>query len=366
MKIALGIFKYFPCGGLQADMYNIALEFARRGEDVTVYAGEWNAPEYPEGVKVELLELSGMSNHARALDFARKFHIASAGTDVRFAFNRFGGCDFYFAADDCVKAALKRRAGAFLLRYFGRYRTFLKLEEAIFSPDSRTIIFYISPKQLEEFQAEYGTPADRFVYLGPGVGRDYFLPDAELRQKRRQALGVEDGEIMALFVAANWKLKGGDRVMETFASLPEELKKQHRLHFVGGDAGGEAQKLAQKLDISRYCVFHGPRRDSFAFFQAADVLIHPARKEAAGSVIAEAVACGVPVISSGICGYSSIIRETGAGIVLDEPFAGNDLICAWQKWLEQREDFAGIARSAAENYPLRGRASDAVDVVLNI
>ena len=168
-------------------MYNIALEFARRGGDVTVYAGEWNAPEYPEGVKVELLKLSGMSNHARALDFARKFHIASAGADVRFAFNRFGGCDFYFAADDCVKAALKRRAGAFLLRHFGRYRTFLKLEEAIFSPDSRTVIFYISPKQLDEFQAEYGTPADRFVYLGPGVGRDYFLPDAELRQKHRQA-----------------------------------------------------------------------------------------------------------------------------------------------------------------------------------
>ena len=133
MKIALGIFKYFPFGGLQIDMRNIALEFARRGEDVTVFTGEWNSSESFPGVNVEILKLSSLSNHRKALEFSRAFHRAAENFDIKVAFNRFGGCDFYFAADDCYAAALNRRKGAFLLRHFGRYKVFSELEKSIFS-----------------------------------------------------------------------------------------------------------------------------------------------------------------------------------------------------------------------------------------
>lgn len=365
MKIALGIFKYFPFGGLQIDMRNIALEFARRGEDVTVFTGEWNSPESFPGVKVEILKLSSLSNHRKALEFARAFHRAAQNFDIKVAFNRFGGCDFYFAADDCYAAALNRRKGAFLLRHFGRYKVFSELEKSIFSPHSRTVAFYICQKQFEEFRSVYGTPVERLIYLGPGVGEQYVPADDVLRQKHRAVLGVKENETLALFVAANWKLKGGDRVMETFASLPEEIKKQTQLHFVGNDADGEAQKTAQKLNILSFCRFHGPQKDTSSFVQAADVLVHPARKEATGGVIAEALACGVPVLVTGLCGYASLVRDSGAGIVLEGDFSSEKLLNAWQAWFNAREHFAGVAQKAAQTLPLKGRASAAVDIILN-
>ena len=83
MKIALGIFKYFSFGGLQGDMRNIALELARRGNTVTIYTGAWESAETLPGIQVECLKLSGWSNHARALDFARKFHQAAGNAEVK-------------------------------------------------------------------------------------------------------------------------------------------------------------------------------------------------------------------------------------------------------------------------------------------
>jgi UDP-glucose:(heptosyl)LPS alpha-1,3-glucosyltransferase len=364
LKIALGIFKYFPFGGLQVDMRNIALEFARRGEDVTVFTGEWNSEESFPGVKVEVLKPGALTNHARALEFSRAFHSAAEKFDIKVAFNRFGGCDFYFAADDCYRAALDRRKGAFFLRHFGRYKVFSDLEEAIFSPQSDTVVFYICQKQLEEFSAVYHTPPERLIYLGPGVSSQFVLPDAKVRQQRRAALGIKENQNLALFVAANWKLKGGDRALESFAALPSEIKQQTRLHFVGGDGNGEAQKSAARLGIWEYCWFHGPQKDTSPFVQAADVLIHPARKEATGGVIAEALACGVPVIATGLCGYASLIRESAAGIVMEGDFSADGLLNAWQSYFKDRARFAELAANAAVTLRLKGRSSDAVDIIL--
>ena len=58
MKLAFGIFKYFPHGGLQRDMMRIAAEAVRRGHRVTVYAISAEG-EIPAGVKLELLPVSG-------------------------------------------------------------------------------------------------------------------------------------------------------------------------------------------------------------------------------------------------------------------------------------------------------------------
>lgn len=364
MKVALGIFVYFPYGGLQADMKKIAAELASRGAEVTIFTGAWRDAERPEGIRVVELDISGASSHARAEDFARKFHRAAADVDVKIAFNRFGGCGFYFAADDCFAAELARRRGAFLLKCLPRYRIFSALEREIFSPRSATKILYIAPRQYEEFRAVYGTQEERFFLLPPGIGEEFVPPDAARRRECRSALEIGDGELSALFVAAQWQLKGGDRILAAFARLPGEIRKRLRLDFVG-HAPASARRLAERYGISDRCRFHGVRPHTENFYQAADVLLHPARKEAAGNVIAEALGCGIPVISSGLCGFSSLVEEAGAGIVLPEPFDPAAFVRACEEWFARRGEFSSRALRASSTLFLRGRASVAADIILN-
>ena len=52
----------------------------------------------------------------------------------------------------------------------------------------------------------------------------------------------------------------------------------------------------------------------------ADILIHPARVEAAGMVLLEAVIAGLPILTTENCGYAFHVKKAEAGIVLPMSF----------------------------------------------
>jgi UDP-glucose:(heptosyl)LPS alpha-1,3-glucosyltransferase len=58
---------------------------------------------------------------------------------------------------------------------------------------------------------------------------------------------------------------------------------------------------------------------------ASDLLLHPSRADVTGTVILEAMASGLPVITTEVCGYSEHVARAQAGIVLSEPFSAADL-----------------------------------------
>ena len=74
-------------------------------------------------------------------------------------------------------------------------------------------------------------------------------------------------------------------------------------------------------------IFGGARKDVPELLLAADLMVHPAREEATGTVLVEALAMGLPVACSGACGFASFVRESG-NIVLPEPFSPQDLSAA--------------------------------------
>ena len=54
---------------------------------------------------------------------------------------------------------------------------------------------------------------------------------------------------------------------------------------------------------------------------AADLLVHPARAEAGGVVLLEAIAAGLPIVAAESCGYAPQVRAARAGLLVAEPFA---------------------------------------------
>lgn len=325
MKIAMTLFKYFPYGGLQRDFLRMARECADRGHQVTAFAGEWQG-EKPDWLEIRILPSEKWSNHGRAADFERKFGriLENEPFDVVVGFNRMAHLDFYFAADNCLIMRDRARHPDWWLKLIPRYRVWHRQERAVVSPASKTEIMYITPHQKRDYQAVYHTPEERFHYLPPGIDLACRRPGnaTEIRAVKRRELGIGDNEILLLLVGSNFKGKGVDRLIRAASGIPNTIK--YRVFIAGECASEEFAELADELHIARRVTFGGGRGDVAQLLLAADLMVHPARDEATGTVLAEALAAGLPVICSEACGFHNFVAESG-GIVTPEPFKQAEL-----------------------------------------
>jgi UDP-glucose:(heptosyl)LPS alpha-1,3-glucosyltransferase len=87
-----------------------------------------------------------------------------------------------------------------------------------------------------------------------------------------------------------------------------------------GDAG-RYEKQARQLGVASHVHILGPRSDVPAFLLAADLLLHPSYHENTGTVLLEAMAAGLPVLTTAVCGYASYVSAAAAGVVLPASFS---------------------------------------------
>ncbi len=370
MKISFAIFKYFPHGGLQSDFRRIVTECVNRGHEVIIYAGAWEGPEIP-GTTLRKVPVRGWTNHARAKSFERRLPAMRGGDAdaVLVGFNRMAGLDVYFAADNCF--ALESAAKAGWRRWFTRrYRVYEAMERAVFAEPSRTMIMHLTERQKEDFRACYGTPEKRFRRLPPEIDPNRARPASEaeaaaIRAETRTEFRLHANDRLLLQVCSGFATKGVDRTLRALASLPENLRRRTLLLIVGRETSGRFQRLAHRLHIADRVVFTGPRDDIGRLLLGADLMVHPARKEATGTVLAEAVAAGLPVLCSGNCGYAHLVREAG-GIVLPEPFDANVLHRELLGVLEHPQrlrEWQAAAQKHARKVHFQGRAATAANVI---
>ena len=311
MKVLFLIARYFPYSGLQTDFLRAAEAAADRGHDVTCLVGSWEG-ERPDKLRILTTNLPG-TGEADDLDALETvFHeLTDHETFDRTAtFELIPGVDFYFAGFDCLGSNPENADPRLLER-----------EKAVFSLESSTYIFYLVTPQINAFFGVYGTQPARFLRLPPGMnpacGR---VPDPdEARVRKRAELGLRDGERLAITAAHDMLLKGVDRILVSYAELPPERRARLRLFITGFLGREQCEKQAAELGIVDRVIFDGGRPDLPELLCAADYLVHPARREAAGSILIEAIASGLPVVCTEVCGFQDIVLASG-GHVLNEPF----------------------------------------------
>ncbi len=321
-NLAFCLFKYFPYGGQQRDMLRIALACHSRGYEIDVYTTAWEG-ERPPSLRIHLHRPWAWSNHERV----RKYHawlarqLADNPPACVVGFQKMPGLDVYYAADVCYQTKALEEHGR-LYRLLPRYRLYRDFEEAVFGPDSRTQILMISPSQEQPYVQHYGTADDRIHRMPPNVPPDRVLgPEAsQMRQAFRQTLGLGEDDRFLLQLGSDFHRKGLDRSILALASLPQALLAKTRLYVVGDSSPRPFARLARRLGVADRVIFLGPRDDVPRILVAADLLVHPACQEAAGIVLLEALACGLPVVVTGICGYAPYVAQAQAGWVLPEPF----------------------------------------------
>jgi len=323
MQLAFCLFKYFPFGGLQRDFLRIALACQSRGHAIRVYVLEWQG-DVPAGFEVIRVPVKALSNHRRYEKFVEwtGLDLARRPVDRVIGFNKMPGLDVYYCADPCYEDKARTLRNPFY-RLSGRYRHFAAFERAVFGPESRTEILLISARQQALFVKHYGTRAERFHLLPPGVARDRRAPAnaGEIRNALRREFGLNDDDLLLVQIGSGFKTKGLDRSLKSLAGLPAALKARTRLIVIGQDDPRPFERQIRALGLNPQVSILKGRDDIPRFLLGADLLIHPAYNENTGTVLLEAVVSGLPVLTTAACGYAHYIEEAGAGHVIPPPFA---------------------------------------------
>jgi len=326
MNIAFAIVSLFAGGGLQRDCLAIASRLAKRGHQVTIFA-ENRRGELPATVAIELLPNRAWTNHGRDARFADDVLRRCAGRfDRLVGFGKLKGLDFLYCADPCIAA----RAPAALARLTGRRRAMVELEGASFAPGAGTRCLLLSDRQLHDFRAAWSTEPERLILLPPTIDRGRRHPELRsdgTRDSMRARLGLRPTDRAWLAIATQPRVKGLDRAIEALRDFSDA-----RLLVAGIAAesrqGRSLRRWARHVGAADRFSLLGLRQDIPQLMAAADLLVHPARYDTTGTVILEALVNGLPVVTSGICGYATHVTTADAGIVIPEPFRQSALIAA--------------------------------------
>jgi UDP-glucose:(heptosyl)LPS alpha-1,3-glucosyltransferase len=151
-----------------------------------------------------------------------------------------------------------------------------------------------------------------------GVDLECFSPEhrARLRSCSRRALSIQDNEFVLLLIGNDWRNKGLHCLLEAMAQLADP---RVRALIVGSDNPAPFLPLMNRLGLQRQVLFCPPRSDVEAYYAAADAYVGPSLDDAFAQPPAEAMACGIPVITSRTNGTSEIITHQCDGLILEDP-----------------------------------------------
>jgi UDP-glucose:(heptosyl)LPS alpha-1,3-glucosyltransferase len=360
-RVALAIFRLAPAGGLEQHALRLAEALARRGAAVTLLTTRPPVAPSPAGVALELIAPRGRTNHGRLAAFGADAARAAAGRfDVTVACHAVPGFDVIFCADPS-----RARPGP-LRRWLPRYAAYARLERAAFAPGRLGRALLLSSAQLEGFVRNAGAPRERLALLPPTVDRQRRAPAAAAdRAAARSRLGLDAGAGVWLWMGLQPRTKGLDRALRALAEAPAA-----RLLVCGldpaGRAGARMRRLARRLGVAPRVTWLGfvDEAGLLDAFAAADLLVHPSRADVTGTVILEAMAGGLPVITTAVCGYGEHVSAAGAGVVLPEPFRAADLAAALAAAPARRSAWSANARAYACRDELYSGLERAADLIL--
>ncbi len=351
MHFAFAITEFFPYGGAQRDFFAVVTEMAKRGHQISVITLKWHGDINKDWTLYELGK-SQSTNHGRIK--ALSDYVVSLKKQGLFdsiiGFTKLAGLDVYFAADPCFTA--NRYKG--LNKLLPRYRTYARIERDLFSnPALKT--FFLTEHQRQQYQQSFDLKQENQALLPVSVEEKFHFTQARLEAGRdwRQQMQQAENRILLLFVAADFNTKGLDRVIEALSALSFVARSQFELWIVGNGKQSNYERSLKQLTGLNYR-FWGGQTELAPFYFAADLRVHPARKEAAGMVLAEAAAARLPMLISDICGYAPLAEQSPLSQIIDEKNCIKGLVEALNTYSKQPE---AIPRTEAN--PLVSAASRA-------
>jgi UDP-glucose:(heptosyl)LPS alpha-1,3-glucosyltransferase len=307
------------------------------------------------GVTLHRLALPPVPAPARVLVLALSERLAVRRRvwDVVQSHERTLAQDVYRAGEGCHRAYLTAMGGRFHRRAL-YHRLLLALERRVFTRTPEIVA--ISRRGADEIAGLYGVPPVRLTVVYNGVDLERYHPDSRERYRaaaRREADLPADAWVV-LFAGSGFERKGLATAIEALARLGD---RRARLVVIGKGDAGPYRAIAERLGIADRIVWLGPRPDIERWYAAADALALPTRYEPFGNVHLEALAAGLPVVTTTAAGGGEALTP-GCGAVV-EPRNPAALAAALERLrASDPRRLAAAARAAAEPFTYERQVAD--------
>lgn len=210
-------------------------------------------------------------------------------------------------------------------------------------------IITISELEKEIAVKTFNILPDKIVVIPNGVDLYRFNPSTRDNMNSiKDSLGINKNSKIILFTGNNFKRKGLETVIKALA----RIKKIPNLYLLiaGKDKIGHFNKLSQELGVSEKVKFLGYVSEMEKIYGISDIFAFPSQYDSFASVVLEAMACGVPVITTKTTGASMLICHGKEGFILEKWDDDNLLAEYITEALENSEEMGLKAYQKALNY----------------
>jgi UDP-glucose:(heptosyl)LPS alpha-1,3-glucosyltransferase len=332
MRIGLQIERFDPrAGGAEAYTCELTRRLLDQGHAVHLITRSWTA--LPAGAQVHAAPVGGLLRWGRGRSFARTADALAAAQnlDVVLSMGKTFAMDVLQPHGGTVRGSqqqnlaliaspLYRTLKAWFQRINPKQVAARRRESRQYARRPLSHLVAISRMVAGDMRRFYSVPENRLHLIYNGVDLDRFDPQrlAALRPTARRQLGIDSEQRVFALIAHNFKLKGVAQLIQA-AAIVKANGKDFRVLIAGKGKARYYLALARKLGCADRVLFVGAVEQVENIYAAADVYVHPTWYDPCSLVVLEALASGLPVITTRFNGAGEIITAGREGFLVDTP-----------------------------------------------
>lgn len=370
MNIALAALSCNNVTGIGRIVRSLAIEYVKSGHTATVITQAFDS--VPAGIRPLRMWKPPISGAARKLLFSLQTRsiFSRARFDITNSFGVGRGAQIV-SAQSCHRAGMEAKAN------FGRGRlgrrglgvfdaVSLHDERVLMSEPSPPCVIAVSRLVRDELIRCYGISKSIIKVIPDGIHPLPDRPSGEERKAMRSQAGADERDFLLLFIGNEFDRKGLQTIIEAMALL---MDRRVRLLVAGDDDGIPYERQAGRLGVREQIHFMGKIDGVERLYGAADAFVLPTYYEPFGMVIIEAMAAGIPVITSAAAGAVEDLEHATHGLFVEDPLSAEELAVQVRRLMDDGElsrRLGAAGREASKRFLWERVARETLDVYSDV
>ena len=361
MRLAFIKKKYSVHGGAERYLQSLIKQLKQADFEIHIFANEWEKDEGVVFHRVSILPLTSFLSTITFVTNVKKEMNKNTRPDCVISFERTTCQDIYRAGEGCHAEWLKIRSSIESLHKRLSFKinplhlSLLALEKKLF--ETTPLIIANSNMVREQIMHHYAVDRNRITIVYNGVDLQRFSPEnrARWRKSLRKSLSIPEDSPVVLFVGSGYERKGLNTLIDSVSHI-----KNHELRvlIIGKGNIDKYRMQAREKAISDKMLFLGPQTEIEKYYAAADLFVLPTLYDPFSNATLEALASGIPVITTKNNGVAELIVNGQEGYILDSLLNSEGLASKISLVFETGDKMGINARRKAEAFPIEKAAKE--------